>query len=163
MHRSPSTRFLLGPGEIIIVFMLILVFTTPGDICFIAKKLTLRAVFGTITIAVGHEVAMNRCCTTQRGGKRSSAGGGFTLIELLVVIAVIAVLAAILLPVLGRGKQAAQNVTCMSNLRQLELCWHLYYQDNNDVLAPNNSVAFIDPGTNVSTGNIQGVSWLPDV
>lgn len=143
--------------------MLILVFTTPGDICFIAKKLTLRAVFGTITIAVGHEVAMNRCCTTQRGGKRSSAGGGFTLIELLVVIAVIAVLAAILLPVLGRGKQAAQNVTCMSNLRQLELCWHLYYQDNNDVLAPNNSVAFIDPGTNVSTGNIQGVSWLPDV
>jgi prepilin-type N-terminal cleavage/methylation domain-containing protein/prepilin-type processing-associated H-X9-DG protein len=105
---------------------------------------------------------MNRSRTIQRGGKEGSARNAFTLIELLVVIAVIAILAAILLPVLSRGKQSAQNVACLNNLRQLQLCWHLYYQDNNDVLAPNNSVAFIDPGTNISTGNIQGVSWLPD-
>jgi prepilin-type N-terminal cleavage/methylation domain-containing protein/prepilin-type processing-associated H-X9-DG protein len=101
--------------------------------------------------------------TNQRGGKGGSARDGFTLIELLVVIAVIAILAALLLPVLNQGKLAAQNVTCLNNLRQLEICWHLYYQDNNDVLAPNNSVAFIEPGTNTSTSNIQGVSWLPDV
>jgi prepilin-type N-terminal cleavage/methylation domain-containing protein/prepilin-type processing-associated H-X9-DG protein len=104
--------------------------------------------------------------TNQRGGKGEKGGSardGFTLIELLVVIAVIAILAAILLSVLNQGKLAAQNVTCINNLRQLEICWHLYYQDNNDVLAPNNSVAFIEPGTNTSTSNIQGVSWLPDV
>jgi len=105
---------------------------------------------------------MNKRRSTQCGGKGTSARDGFTLIELLVVIAIIAILAAILLPVLSRGKAAGQNVACMNNLRQLQLCWHLYYQDNNDVLAPNNSVAFISPGTNVSTGNIQGVSWLPD-
>jgi prepilin-type N-terminal cleavage/methylation domain-containing protein/prepilin-type processing-associated H-X9-DG protein len=106
---------------------------------------------------------MNIRRTSQRGGKRASARDGFTLIELLVVVAVIAILAAILLPVLHKGQQAAQNAACLNNLRQLQLCWHLYYQDNNDVLVPNNSVAFIDPGTNTSTGNIKGLSWLPDV
>jgi prepilin-type N-terminal cleavage/methylation domain-containing protein/prepilin-type processing-associated H-X9-DG protein len=100
--------------------------------------------------------------TTQRDTEDGSAESGFTLIELLVVIAIIAILAAILLPVLSRGKMAAQNAACLNNLRQLQLCWHLYYQDNNDVLVPNNSVAFIEPGTNVSTSNIQGLSWLPD-
>ena len=88
---------------------------------------------------------------------------GFTLIELLIVIAIIAILAAILLPVLSNAKQAAINVECLNNERQLQLCWHLYIVDNNDVLVPNNSVAFISPGTNVSTSNIKGVSWLPDV
>lgn len=101
--------------------------------------------------------------TTQRGGKGASAGNGFTLVELLVVIAVIAILAAILLPVLHKGQQAAQSAACLNNLRQLQVCWHLYYQDNSDVLVPNNSVAFIEPGTNTSSSNIQGLSWLPDV
>lgn len=87
----------------------------------------------------------------------------FTLLELLVVIAVIAILAAILLPVLHKAQESGQNITCINNLRQLQICWHLYLMDNNDVLVPNNSVAFITPGTNVSTSNIQGVSWLPDV
>src|SRR5215469_14044115 len=101
---------------------------------------------------------MNRRRTTQRVGKEGSARYGFTLIELLVVIAVIAILAAILLPVLSRGKQSAQNIACLNNMRQLQLCWHLYYQDNNDILAPNNSVAFIGGDSPPE----RGVSWLPD-
>jgi prepilin-type N-terminal cleavage/methylation domain-containing protein/prepilin-type processing-associated H-X9-DG protein len=94
---------------------------------------------------------------------RLYAKDGFTLIELLIVIAIIAIIAAILLPVLSKSKQSALNLTCLNNERQLQLCWHLYIVDNNDYLTPNNSVAFIEPGTNVSTSNMKGVSWLPDI
>jgi prepilin-type N-terminal cleavage/methylation domain-containing protein/prepilin-type processing-associated H-X9-DG protein len=66
-----------------------------------------------------------------------SRKGGFTLIELLVVIAIIAILAALLLPSLAKAKQRAQGILCMSNSRQIMLCWRMYADDNNDVLAPN--------------------------
>jgi prepilin-type processing-associated H-X9-DG protein len=59
------------------------------------------------------------------------------LIELLVVIAVIAILAGLLLPALGRARAKAAQIGCMSNYRQLQLCWGLYVDDNNDALPPN--------------------------
>jgi prepilin-type N-terminal cleavage/methylation domain-containing protein/prepilin-type processing-associated H-X9-DG protein len=55
----------------------------------------------------------------------------FTLIELLVVIAIIAILAAILLPVLGHAKQAAQRGNCVNNMHQIQIGWIMYNQDNN--------------------------------
>ena len=107
---------------------------------------------------------MNKRRLNQHCGKKFSVKSGFTLIELLVVIAIIAILAAIILPVLSKAKQTAQNVACLNNERQLQLCWHLYIGDNNDYLPPNNSVAFISPGTNPSTSNTGStVSWLPDL
>lgn len=73
----------------------------------------------------------------------------FTLIELLTVIAIIGILASILIPVVGRVREAAKVAKCKSNLRQLGLGVHLYAADHNDRTPPN----FIggDP-TNVQNG-----------
>ena len=64
---------------------------------------------------------------------------GFTLIELLVVIAIIAILAAMLLTALGKAKAKSQDISCRNNLRQLQFCWNLYVDDNNQAMPPMSS------------------------
>ncbi|MEM6855672.1 MAG: DUF1559 domain-containing protein [Planctomycetota bacterium] len=59
---------------------------------------------------------------------------GFTLIELLVVIGIIALLIGILLPVLGRAREAGKAAVCMSNMRQLALATTAYALDSNQKL-----------------------------
>jgi len=56
----------------------------------------------------------------------------FTLIELLVVIAIIAVLMAILMPALHRAKEQGQRAACLNNLKNLQLAWIVYADDNDD-------------------------------
>ncbi len=86
----------------------------------------------------------------------------FTLIELLVVIAVIAILAAILLPVLDKARQRSQTADCLNNMKQLQLCYRMYVDDNNDYLPPNEVLPNMDVSwvlgnaqTDVTTTNIQ--------
>ena len=62
---------------------------------------------------------------------------GFTLIELLVVIAIIAILAAMLLPSLAHAKARAQEVQCLSNLRQMQMSWLMYCDENNSKIPQN--------------------------
>jgi prepilin-type N-terminal cleavage/methylation domain-containing protein/prepilin-type processing-associated H-X9-DG protein len=82
--------------------------------------------------------------------------GAFTLVELLVVILVIAILAALLLPALGRAKGEAQRANCMSNLKQLQLCWIMYADDYAGVLCPNDWIA---TGAGQVFSDMQQISW----
>jgi prepilin-type N-terminal cleavage/methylation domain-containing protein/prepilin-type processing-associated H-X9-DG protein len=60
----------------------------------------------------------------------------FTLIELLVVIAIISILTAMTFPALGRAKDAAKRIDCVSHVKQLALAFHLYADENKGYFPP---------------------------
>lgn len=60
----------------------------------------------------------------------------FTLIELLTVIAIIGILAAIIIPTVGRVRESARNSTSLSNLRQIGMANQLFAQDNKGLTVP---------------------------
>jgi len=98
--------------------------------------------------------AHNHGCLSRDASKPSAHA--FTLIELLVVVAVIAILAALLLPALIKGKLKAQAIQCMNNHKQLALAWRMYAEDNHDVLV----YASDDPGDpNVDWQRLDQYAW----
>ena len=74
----------------------------------------------------------------------------FTLVELLVVLAIIAILAALLLPVLGRAKEESRATVCLGNLHQVGIALQIYVQENNNKLP----VMYDAPTTNQTMNQV---------
>ncbi len=86
---------------------------------------------------------------------------GFTLLEMLVVVAVILILFAILMPALGRAKEAGRSARCASNLHQLQLASLDYAMGNNGNFPGQNWVSSnIWYGLSGQTSISGGVLWV---
>lgn len=93
---------------------------------------------------------------TNSGSQRVHPLAAFTLVELLVVIGIIAVLIAILLPALGRARESANQVKCMSNMRQIATACVAFASDHKGAMPARGGFAVfkIDP----LTGNVVQVT-----
>src|SRR5882724_7801210 len=68
------------------------------------------------------------CCAKNR------AAAAFTLLELLITIFIIGILAALLLPTLGRSKASARDSACLNNLHQIGIALQVYVDENENRL-----------------------------
>src|SRR5437870_3120494 len=86
----------------------------------------------------------------RRGDSRRTA---FAMVEIVAVMGILLVLAALLFPALSRARQSGWRIRCLSNLRQLGLAAHLYWDDNENR-------AFRYRGASTNGGDIYWFGWI---
>jgi prepilin-type N-terminal cleavage/methylation domain-containing protein/prepilin-type processing-associated H-X9-DG protein len=96
---------------------------------------------------------MNSQANHDKTSARHKSFQAFTLIELLVVIAIIGILAALLLPVLGKAKGRAQGIACVNQGKQMMTAMLLYTSENNEFFPPNPDDGNTDAGYNWCGGS----------
>ncbi len=99
-------------------------------------------------------MATHTNCTVNT--QQSRCRGAFTLIELLVVIAIIALLVGLLLPALGKARDAARDVLCKTNQRQLVTSLMVYAGDYKGKFPP-----VLDSIPDLDTGKISMI-WYDE-
>src|SRR6185312_14124691 len=83
----------------------------------------------------------------------------FTLVEMLVVIAIIGILAALLLPALGKGKERARRIQCISNLNELGIGFQIFAHDHGSKfpmqvpISDGGSMEFVTAGESIGNSN----------
>src|SRR3989442_14344933 len=119
--------------------------TIPRDALRTLRGMTIASISASVVSCVPFRAMLgdNKLMAEGRQSGRSrtifhgACAHAFTLVELLVVIAIIAILAALLLPALSKAKSKAHSIACLNNLKQLQLAWTMYADDNRDRLVPN--------------------------
>jgi prepilin-type N-terminal cleavage/methylation domain-containing protein/prepilin-type processing-associated H-X9-DG protein len=99
-----------------------------------------------------------RVLSSERNAPAKTRIPGFTLVELLVVTGIIALLIAMLLPTLGKAREASRAVACQSNMRQIGIGFRMYAEANKAVLPSSGDDG--DPGSPILMPDKQG--WASD-
>ncbi len=72
-----------------------------------------------------------RCSGFEPSGTLSRSRRGFTILELLVTFSVISTLVSLILPAIGSAREAARQLQCKNQLKQIGLALHSYHETNN--------------------------------